>query len=180
MERGKVGLTAMGPSGVGGWLLLLVVGLLVLGPLFGVIGISREFVTEERHYPTLKYLQVWANFKTGIWWTFLAAAVLSFYGGWGLARGKDWSVVKRAKLVLWLSWPVAALFMGVIVPIATLGKPCAADSPIWGGLIASIISARIWTAYLSKSKRVHNTYVHRIDVDKRVHRAPNSTVQGTK
>lgn len=162
-ERGlgigaKVGLAAIGPSGVGGWLLLLVVGLLVLFPLLNAGRINAEIMAAETQYPTIKSLPQWANLKAGMWWTFLAFAALSFYGGWGLARGKDWSVVKRAKFVLWLIGPVGAFVMGVIVPIATLGKSSAAEGQFWGNLIVSIISASIWTAYLSKSKRVRNTY----------------------
>jgi hypothetical protein len=147
-----------GPSGVGGWLFLLVAGLLVLGPLFGAGGINADMKTLEDQYPALKSLPRWANFKAVTWWTFFAAAALSIWGGWGLARGKDWSVVKRAKFVLWLTGPVGVLVMGVIVPMATLGKSSAAAPQFLGHLIGSMIAAGIWTAYLSKSNRVRNTY----------------------
>ena len=47
--------------------------------------------------------------------------------------------------------------MGLIVPVVTLGTD-ALDSQIVVAFIASIIVAGIWTAYLSKSERVRNTY----------------------
>ena len=149
-----------GPSGVGGWLFLLVLGMLLLGPLLGVGRINADIMSAENQYPALKSIAKWSNLKTATWWTFLAIVAISVYGGWGLARGRDWSVVKRAKVVLWVAGPVGALIMDVIVPMATLGESNAGHAEFVGGLLASIIAAGIWTAYLSKSKRVHNTYGH--------------------
>jgi hypothetical protein len=150
--------TKKGPSGVGGWLLLLVAGLLVLGPLVGAGRISADIMNAEDQYPVLKSMPQWSNFKSATWWIYLAIVAVSVHGGWGLTRGRDWSVVRRAKIVLWLVGPVASLVMAVIVPLATLGTASAGDARFVGGLLASIIAAGIWTAYLSKSKRVRNTY----------------------
>ncbi len=147
-----------GPSGVGGWLLLLVAGMLVLGPLLGAGRINADIMTAEHQYPALRSLPQWSNFKVATWWTFLAIIAVSIYGGWGLARGRDWSVVRRAKLVLWIAGPVGALILSVVVPLATLGESYAGHAQFVGGLLASVIAAGIWTAYLLKSKRVRNTY----------------------
>ena len=146
------------PLGVRGWLFLLVAGLLVLGPLLGAGRIGADVMTAEDQYPALKSLPQWANFKAVTWLTFFVIAALSVSGGLGLAVGKDWSVVKRAKIILWLVGPVGALVMGVIVPLATLGESNGGHAQFVGGLIASIVAAGIWTVYLSKSKRVRNTY----------------------
>ena len=147
-----------GPSGIGGWLMLLVIGMMVLGPLFGAGGINAGIMTVERQYPHLVSLDQWITFKSATWWTFLGVAALSFYGGWGLARGKDWSVVNRAKWILWISGPVGSLVMGVLIPIIIVGESNAGDGQFVGAFIAQVIAAGIWTAYLSKSKRVRNTY----------------------
>ena len=147
-----------GPLGVGGWLLLLVVGMMVLGPLLGAGRINADIMMVEHQYPELATFDKWRTFKSVTWLVFVAVAALSFFGGWGLARGKDWSVVKRAKVILWLTGPVASLVMGVLIPIITFGESNAVDGQFVGAFIASIIAASIWTAYLTKSKRVGNTY----------------------
>ena len=91
-----------------------------------------------------------------IWVSFLVFATLSFYGGWGLARGKDWSVVKRAKAIIWINGPVLVI-VDETMPIVILGIEPTYPEFI-GRLIGSAISAGIWTAYLSRSKRVRATY----------------------
>ena len=145
------------PRGVRGWLLLLVAGMTVLGPLSGIGGIHDDFRLTESQYPALASLEEWAAFKSATWLTFLCVAAVSFYGGWGLASGNNWSVVKRAKAILWVTGPVALIVMGMLIPIMTFGAD-AVDPRFIPLLIASAAAAGIWTAYLSRSKRVRNTY----------------------
>lgn len=146
-----------GPSGVGGWLLLLVIGMMVLGPLLGAGRIGADFMMADHMYPGLDTLE-WRIFKSATWLVFLGLAALSFFGGWGLARGKDWFVVTRAKAILWVTGPLASLVMGVLIPIITFGDWNAVNERFVGTFIGSIGAAAIWTAYLAKSKRVRNTY----------------------
>ncbi|OIQ66505.1 hypothetical protein GALL_519220 [mine drainage metagenome] len=82
---------------------------------------------------------------------------LSFYAGLGLAKGRDISVVKRAKIILWVIGPVASIVMGLFIPLAVFGK-IESDPQFFGAFIASVIVSAIWTAYLSKSRRVKATY----------------------
>lgn len=147
------------PSGVGGWLLLLVLGMMILGPLFGAGSMGVGIMEAERQDPKLISLAEWETFKSASWWVFFIFASISFYGGWGLAYGKDWSVVERAKLILWLTGPVASIALGLFVPLMVFGQKWmnVSNSPI-SGLISSFISASIWVMYLSKSKRVQATY----------------------
>ena len=151
-----VAITQEGPSGVGGWLLLLVIGL-VIGPVIGAGRTGAEFLSMETQHPTLHSSALWKEFKAASWFCLVAIAALSAYAGFGLARGNDWSVVKRAQIILWLTGPVGALMLGAVVPLVTLGAS-GVDSQFAGGLLVSAIPAVIWTAYLSKSKRVRNTY----------------------
>ena len=147
------------PAGVRGWLLLLVVGMMALGPLLGAARINADIMMEELQYPVLTSLSEWSTFKSAIWWTFLGIAVLSFYGGLGLARGKGWSVVNRAKAILWISGPAGSLVMSVLIPVIVFGELLnAVDAQSVGAFIASVLAASIWTTYLMKSKRVRNTY----------------------
>lgn len=154
--RGVASKRKRGPSGIGGWLLLLIVGLMVLGPLLGLGHIYGDITLAEDQYPEIRSLPQWRSFKSGTWLSFLAIAALSIYGGWGLASGKDWSVVNRAIMVLWLG-PVGALILNLVVPFSTFGQLNDLN-PLVSSLFATIITAGIWTAYLLKSKRVRNTY----------------------
>jgi hypothetical protein len=146
------------PAGVGGWLLLLVAGMMVFGPLLGAGRINADIMMAERQYPAITSLDEWGTFKSATWWIYLCVAAISFYGGLGLARGNDWSVVKRAKTILWITGPVALLVLGGLIPTMSFGESNAVDAQFVGAFIGSVIAATIWTAYLSKSKRVRNTY----------------------
>lgn len=150
-------ISAGGPTGVGGWLLLLVVGLMFLGPLIGAARIKGEFISAEEQYPNLLTFPAWSIFKSATWWSFLVGSCLSFYAGLGLAKGRDISVVKRAKIILWIIGPVASIVMGLFIPMIVSGKVGLAPQ-FFGSLIASVIVAGIWTAYLSTSRRVKATY----------------------
>jgi hypothetical protein len=146
-----------GPRGVRGWLLLLVAAMMVLGPLHGIGRIHQDISMAESQYPGLTSLEEWAALKSATWLTFFCVAALSFYGGWGLASGNNWSVVKRAKAILWITGPVASIVMGVLIPLMTFGVD-AVDPRFIPLLIAAMAGPAIWTAYLSRSKRVRNTY----------------------
>jgi hypothetical protein len=148
-----------GPSGVGGWLLLLVISLTFLGPLMGFGRLYGKLMFAEDQNPSLRMLESWGTFKSATLGTFLVVAGLSFYAGLGLARGRDMAVVKRAKILLWVIGPVASVVLGLFIPFVVFGKS-QLDPQTIGGLIASAIVAAIWTAYLSMSKRVHATYVN--------------------
>ena len=144
-------------SGVGGWLLLLVVGLMFLGPLMGAGRINSDFMSVESQYPNLKTVAAWGTYKIATWWTFLPVCLLSFYAGLSLVKGRNILVVKRAKIILWVIGPITSIVMGIFLPLLIFGKT-EPDPQFIGGMIASIIAAAIWTAYLSKSKRVLATY----------------------
>src|SRR5437764_139357 len=77
-------------------------GMLFRGPLFGLARIDADIAGIEQQMTSLKSLSQWSVFKEAMWLTFIVIVALSVYGGWGLVRGDDRSVVKRAKLVLWL------------------------------------------------------------------------------
>ena len=159
------------PYGVRGWLALLVVVMMFLGPLVGVGTTSSYLIAAEYHSPQITSLAEWILFKRVTWWAFLAVVAIKFYGGWGLARGRDWSVVNRAIQILWVTGPLASILMFVIIPFFVLRKVRGVIIPAggWtaylaeytGSFIVSLLAAGVWTAYLSKSKRVRNTYIDR-------------------
>jgi len=145
-------------SGVGGWLTFLIFGMTVLGPLLGFGRLDLEFASAEQQFPLVTSLANWKAYKSATWDAFFVISAISFYGGYGLAVGKDWSVVRIAKFILWLTGPCATVVMGWVIPTMFLDNSFVNYSDFVGGLISSIIATIIWTIYLSKSKRVRNTY----------------------
>lgn len=144
-------------AGVGGWLLLLVAGLMFLGPLMGAGRINSDFLTIEDKAPNLKTAVEWVQYKSVTRWSFFFFSCLSFYGGLGLLRQRKAAAVSRAIVILWVVGPLASLVLGIFIPHLVLGRS-ALDSNFIGTLIASVLGATIWSAYLVKSKRVKATY----------------------
>jgi hypothetical protein len=144
-------------AGVGGWLLFLICGLIFLGLMIGAGRINADIMAAEAQYPKLSEVAAWSTYKTATWWSFVVVCCISCYSGYGLLKRRDQSVVRQAKVALWLIGPVANILMGLLLPLVIFGK-LESNSQIVGGLIASVIVASIWTAYLAKSKRVKETY----------------------
>lgn len=149
----------VGPSGVGGWLLVLVTLLLVIGPLqsLGVIAQLTAFDLERAygHDQNLWWLDL---ARLAIFALFIAAITLSIHAGYSLAKKRNPSVVRRAKIIIWILGPVGLLFFAIFGTLLT-GSALIFFSPeVIGKIVGSLISAALWTAYLSKSKRVNATY----------------------
>lgn len=119
--------------------------------------INASIMLSETRYPNLAAVGNWKSYKSATWLAFATFAGLSFWAGIGLARGRDASVVVRAKIVLWLIGPIASFVVGMLVPLLAFGKPLV-DVQVVSNIVASAITAAIWTTYLSKSKRVRATY----------------------
>ncbi|GFE62628.1 DUF2569 domain-containing protein [Geobacter sp. AOG2] len=150
--------TKAGPSGIGGWLTLLIVGMMLLRPLMGLGKINADFMTAERQYPNLESLGLWKTFNNATWFTFTIVTAISIYGGFGLAKGRNWKVVKQAKIILWIIGPLASIVLSVIIPKIVLGNTKTFGADSLSDILTSFLAASIWTIYLSKSKRVRNTY----------------------
>jgi hypothetical protein len=132
--------------------------MMVIRPLFNAGRINSDIMMNELQYPGVVSMDKWKTYKLATWWIFLGFASLNMYGGWGLARGKDWSVVVRARVILWLTGPFAVIVFGLILPSVLISQTDGVDKQFIGPLIASIFTVTIWTTYLTKSKRVRNTY----------------------
>lgn len=148
--------------GVRGWLGLLVISMMFIGPLMSAGSIASNLGMAEYRFPHLVTSLEWGTYKTSIWGTFLFVAGLHFYGGLGLARDRRWSVVTRAKRILWVTGPLASIFMGLVLPRIIFGDGWSVTTEViggfTGGFIVAVIWAAIWSVYLSKSRRVRNTY----------------------
>lgn len=146
-----------GPVGVGGWLLLLVLSFIFIGPIFGAARLNFDFMNFESQFPQVLTAPEWSLYKSATWGCYAVASLLSIYAGLGLARGRNISVVKQAKIIIWIVGPGVSIVMGLLIPLVVLGS-VEYDPEFLGGLIGSAIGPIIWTIYLSKSRRVKATY----------------------
>ena len=119
---------------------------------------QRGIFNDRKKFPAFVSLDQWKTFKTATWWIFLCLSVVNVYGGACLSAGKYCYFVKQAKIILWITGPASYFVFGILLPKIVLGEFGTLDGEWTGGFIASIIVASIWTVYLSRSKRVRNTY----------------------
>lgn len=147
-------------KGVGGWLLLLVIGLVALGPLRGIGETYQSFAEAERLYPVLLNDGAWQTFVRLSWLTVAAACALSIYTGIRLIRGSTPADVGFAKMALWIIGPLPAILIRFGIQPALFGWNTSANEmgEFVGIMIASVVWAGVWSLYLSKSVRVKNTY----------------------
>lgn len=143
--------------GVHGWLVWLVSILIFIGPGVGVGRLLQALRSTVTLMPALADLPQWHAYTLATWMMFAAASLLSIAAGVGLEKRRDPGAVNFARVVLWIIGPVITLMHGLLIPLALFGKTGA--SPFYAlTLTYSIIWAVAWTAYLSWSRRVRNTY----------------------
>ena len=144
-------------AGIGGWLALLILGLVLLGPFFGAVRIGGDIASTESQYPGLLTVPAWATYKSAIWFSYLLGTGLGIYAGVCLFSKRDASVVSKAKIIIWIIGPAAAVVNSFVIPLAIFGK-LESDPRIFGALLGSILFTTLWTAYLSKSRRIKARY----------------------
>jgi hypothetical protein len=143
-------------KGVGGWLLLLCLGLTVFGPIMTIVNLGigySEYSAVFDRFPGIKRITIIDTLLS------LGLMAFSIYAGMGL-----WSIrpgaVQMAKryLLTFLGYlPISAVlpFMAGL-PSAANNTMLAAVAP---GIIKGVIGFIIWYSYLNNSKRVRATYV---------------------
>lgn len=145
--------------GIGGWLALLIVGLMVLGPLTGFGRLSDEFQNALVQYPQLAANSQWQNYRQICWLIFAGLAAVSFAAGYRLWKIHSPESVRFAIIALWLIGPIGnALY---IVSAAAVFGSIVGDNALAamiGAVAPPCIVAAIWTTYLMRSDRVKNTY----------------------
>jgi Protein of unknown function (DUF2569) len=157
---------AQTPTGIGGWLAFLVVGLAILGPFSGAGRIFLYFSAAEDQAPLLALMPEWTTFKVVTWIVYAVFAAIGIRAGWVLAHRRTPAVVRHAMAALWIVGPVCAITLDVIVPLVTLGSTvftAAMVMDIAAGLVRSVAIAALWTVYLHQSKRVRATYGYRVE-----------------
>lgn len=148
---------ADGPVGIGGWLAFLILALVLLSPFIGAVRIGGNLASTESQYPNLITFAPWSTYKSAIWSSYLIGSGLSFYAGLGLFASRKASVVTRAKIILWIIGPAASVINLLLIPLVVFGK-LESDARLFGALLGTVFFTTLWTAYLSKSRRVKATY----------------------
>lgn len=145
--------------GVQGWLLLLVIGLVCLGPLRMAGDTINAIKLAEDTYPGLINLPAWENYKTASWMTAAALCAALFWAGYGLLKHHIPSSVNACISILW-AVPIVTLLADCLSSITFL-EVSAGDyftAEAFTGLAQGLVGAALWTAYLKRSRRVKNTY----------------------
>jgi len=145
--------------GIGGWLRLLIVGLTILGPISGFGRITSDLQSAEEQFPILISSTGWQQYKQFSWYVFWIATAISISAGYRLWKLHVADSVRFAIIGLWLVGPVSCLGQFAVTWFAFGTRAQAAVPEMLSALVASIIGAGIWTAYLHRSTRVKNTYV---------------------
>lgn len=148
---------SVAPRGVAGWLAWLVFAMIALGPMLSLGGILDAFRSAEAQYPTLDGMTTWEIHKAGHWVVWLISSGVSAWGGWILATKRTVDVPRTAKRCLWLSGPGSALGH-LLVSLKTLGSSADVIGEALLQLLTAALGAGLWVLYLTKSKRVRNTY----------------------
>jgi hypothetical protein len=145
-------------SGVGGWLGLLIIGLMILGPILGFGRLYGEFRSVDDQFPQFARSPQWQDYKNLSWFIFLVCGAISFISGYRLWKNHVPQSVHFAIVALWVVGPLGNV-ASMLVARGLFGHHAAnALSEIASGLISSCLVAAIWTAYLLRSMRVRSTY----------------------
>ena len=141
--------------GVGGWLLLLCLGLTVFAPILVAIGIVRGFLADSPYFDTFPRLR--AVFFVDVALRIVLTA-FGVYAGIRLGTVRP-GAVRTAKT--YFACAVVYLVIGAALPFAA-GLPAAANSVLAQAAvqqtIPALISVGVWYAYLVRSTRVKATY----------------------
>lgn len=143
------------PTGVGGWLGLLVVGLIGLGPLITLTTTAQEIFVAESKNLTLTYNSAWQSVKSLIWIISILYCAISIYAGWRLISRKTRRTVPIVVACIWIAGPGLTIFSLFAINF-WFGVT---DTSGFGAELARpFVFCAIWTPYLLMSKRVANTY----------------------
>ena len=141
-------------AGIGGWLALLIVWMVVLRPVAGVYMLSM-LQAHSIADPTSLENSTWLINTSTFWIVFLIVAALSIYGGLRLWRDRSPAAVRTAIIILWIYSPIAAVDLLIARALLEGRVP-------WSNAVTTIginlATAAVWTAYLMRSRRVRNTY----------------------
>ena len=143
--------------GVGGWLLLLCVGLTILGPLINLMSLAREVADSNKISAYIPEIETAVKIEAAF--TILLIA-LSIYAGISLWAIRPKAVLKaKLYLILLPILTVISILLTESVLPQTVKDAFIRESIY--PLIRTILYAVFWYLYLSNSQRVAETYADR-------------------
>lgn len=153
-----------GPVGVGGWLWLPIIGLLVLGPLASIGQTMNALEESERLYPAVLRLSAWASYKTAVWTIIAVTCAVSIVAGYRLLKDLRPQTISLAITAFWLRGPITSI-LDAAAAKAFIGFGIVdyfSDPRTLGSVLGATITALVWTLYFKWSRRVRNTYFGRL------------------
>jgi tryptophan-rich sensory protein len=145
-------------SGIGGWLVLLIMNLMLFGPLLGFGGLYAEFSRIGNEFPLLAKSPQWQSYEVATKLIFLVCSVIGIIAGHRLLKKHVRQSVCFAIFSLWIVGPLANMAYVFVLSITFDQSIANALTELMGDLGASCLAAGVWTAYLLRSVRVKNTY----------------------
>ncbi|WP_416465008.1 DUF2569 family protein [Sphingomonas sp. VDB2] len=141
------------PSGIGGWLLVLV-AMLIFTPIYATIHTILSNAAFEAKYPD--FGPTWQNVKTVVWGGIILSGSLYIASAFLLIFRREISTVRLVVCAIWLAGPVNQFVGPYIIAGFTTGTLDV--STIIIPIMFSLVVATILTLYLCRSRRVANTY----------------------
>lgn len=145
--------------GVGGWLGLLVITLLIVGPLLGFIHISTEFQSALKQMPQLENNSQWKLYSQVSWIIYSISATISIIAGYRLFKIYSYKSINFAIIAVWICNPVSKFIKIMSAMIIsnnyTIGTAVERE---FIQIFTSILISFAWTMYLIRSERIKNTY----------------------
>lgn len=147
-------------SGVGGWLALLILGLILFGPLAGLARLIEEIRSTEKAFPNLITNTTWLHYKQLSWLVLAVIVAISISAGYRLWKIHSYKSVRFAIIAIWIVGPIGIL-AHTVVAVITFGPMAAEDllPQMAAAVFKSCIIVTAWTLYLIYSVRVKNTYL---------------------
>jgi hypothetical protein len=142
-------------TGVDGWLAWLTLCLMVLAPLLTAGRLNMDLGLLAERFPTLHDDPRWGNYTRALWAIWAVATAFGVAAGHRLWKIHEPGSVRFAITALWLIGPLA-YFAEVLAGAIAFRAPLAGE--VLGGASGACSAAKIWTAYLMRSRRVRNTY----------------------
>lgn len=146
------------PSGVGGWLAVLVGWLLVINPVMGLGPLLQMFSNMEQADPGLAGSQTWGLSKLVALAGAASGTGLMFFAGVRLIDSKTAKSPAFAVKALWIGNLAIPLGTAVILALLNGNQTPTLTGKAFGGILGGLVWIAIWSLYLTRSKRVKNTY----------------------
>jgi hypothetical protein len=141
---------------VGGWLLLMCYLLMYVGPATSILGTFARFTELERF--GIAFQSNFGAYKFWTWAVVLLCVAFSALAGYQLKNELVPETIAKVKQLIWTAFVGGTVMNAIVLPYFFLGLNM--DQVVSGVLLTifSFFVALGYTQYLSKSKRVQDTF----------------------